>query len=156
MRTLPTSPARGSALVEFALVLTLLLLLLGGTFELGRAFWYYEALTKATRDGARAFSVAPKATINSAGISKAKTTVVNAANAAGVTGFTASNVTVTCLNATYADSSCVDGTAPGGVRVEITGFTVAVGGLIPLIRPGGGSSTISVTLQPSTTMRYMF
>jgi len=44
--------ARGAAVVEFAIVLTLMLLITAGIFEFGRAFEYYDALAKATRDGA--------------------------------------------------------------------------------------------------------
>jgi Flp pilus assembly protein TadG len=143
---------QGAVLVEFALVVTILLVLMAGMFEFGRAFWYYEALTKATRDAARSFSVASKATIKTQGMSNAKTVVANAATAAGLPNFSTTNVTVTCLDSSYADSSCNDGTAPGGVRVEITGYTIDIGGMMPLI----GSAVRTLTLAPSTTMRYMF
>jgi len=142
----------GAILIEFALVLTLLLVLMASMFEFGRAFWYYEALAKATRDGARSFTVASKITINSQGVSAAKTVVVNAATAAGLPNFSSSNVTVTCLaSSTYVDTTCTDGTAPGGVRVTITGYTIDVGGMVPII----GSAVRTLTLAPSTTMRYM-
>lgn len=151
MRTPDNKRQQGAILIEFALVLTLLLVLMAGTFELGRTFWYYEALTKATRDAARSFSVAAKATIKTQGVVAAKTTVVNAAAAAGLPNFSSGNVIVTCLDSTYADTTCNDGTAPGGVRVEITGYTVDMGGTMPLI----GSAVRTLTLAPSTTMRYM-
>ena len=47
----------GVAAVEFALLLFLLLILVAGIVEFGRAFWYYDALAKATRDGARFLSM---------------------------------------------------------------------------------------------------
>ncbi len=47
---------RGIAAVEFAIVLPLLLLLMLATAEFGRAFFQYNALTKAVRDGARYIS----------------------------------------------------------------------------------------------------
>src|SRR5205085_684784 len=104
--------------VEFALIITLLISLLAGIFEFGRAFWYYNALTKATRDGARAMSLAAKASIASQGVPASKRLVVNAVMDAGVPDFRIENVVVTCLDNNFIDSSCADGAAPGGVRVE--------------------------------------
>ncbi|HEY0589847.1 MAG TPA: TadE family protein [Pseudoduganella sp.] len=151
MRTRPYTKQSGAALVEFGLVASILFLLLAGTWELGRAFAYYDALSKATRDGARYMSVAKIASINSSSVSTAKDIVVAAASAAKVPGFARSNVVVTCLDASYNDSACVDGTAPGGVRVEITGYAVNVGQTVPLI----GNSVRVINLTPRTTMRYM-
>ncbi len=151
MRNRPSTKQSGAALVEFALVASILFLLLAGTYEFGRAFAYYDALSKATRDGARYMSVAKKASINSSSVGTAKDIVVAAANAAKVPGFSRSNVVVTCLDASYNDSACVDGTAPGGVRVEISGYAVNIGQTIPLI----GNSVRIINLTPHTTMRYM-
>ncbi len=47
---------RGSAVVELAIVLPLLLLIFLGTAEFGRALFQYNTLTKAVRDGARYIS----------------------------------------------------------------------------------------------------
>jgi Flp pilus assembly protein TadG len=44
---------RGQALVEFALVIPLFLLMLVGIFDLGRAVFSYNTLTNAAREGAR-------------------------------------------------------------------------------------------------------
>jgi Flp pilus assembly protein TadG len=44
---------RGQALVEFALIIPLFLLLLVGIFDLGRAVFAYNTLTNAAREGAR-------------------------------------------------------------------------------------------------------
>jgi Flp pilus assembly protein TadG len=41
------------SLLEFALTLPLLLLLVTGFLDLGRAFFYYSSLTNASREGAR-------------------------------------------------------------------------------------------------------
>lgn len=48
-----TRRSRGQALVEFALVAPLFLLLLFGIIETGRFIFYYEMLNNATREGAR-------------------------------------------------------------------------------------------------------
>lgn len=54
----PTSPNhRGVALIEFALVLPLLLILTFITTEFGRALYQYNTLTKAVRDASRYLSV---------------------------------------------------------------------------------------------------
>ena len=62
------SSQRGAALVELAFVMVLMLLIGAGTVEFGRSFWYADALTKATRDGARLMSTWPVASINSGGV----------------------------------------------------------------------------------------
>ena len=51
---------RGANLVEFALVIPLLLLMLVGVADLGRAFQTYIAITNAAREGARYASRWPK------------------------------------------------------------------------------------------------
>lgn len=45
---------RGTALIESALVLPLLLLIMVGIFEMGRAYQTFQVLTNAAREGARA------------------------------------------------------------------------------------------------------
>lgn len=44
---------RGAVIVEFAIVLPILLFMMLATAEFGRAFFQYNTLTKAVRDGAR-------------------------------------------------------------------------------------------------------
>ncbi|HEX7263557.1 MAG TPA: TadE family protein [Candidatus Dormibacteraeota bacterium] len=53
------SGQRSQALIEFALVSPVLLLLLFGIIDLGRAVFYYDALANAAREGARASVQAP-------------------------------------------------------------------------------------------------
>lgn len=146
-----TSRQHGSAIVEFALILPILLLLLAGIYGVGRAYAQYETLTKATRDGARLLSITNKATISSAGVAAAKARVTLVAQNGGMPDFSDANVIVTCLDATYADSNCVDGTEPGGVRVETTGWSYDLGSVVPIL----GEATRTLSLKASTTMRYM-
>ena len=47
---------RGTQLIEFAIVFPTLILLFAGTTELGRLFYTYTSLAKATRAGARYLS----------------------------------------------------------------------------------------------------
>lgn len=147
---------KGAAAVEFALVIIVLLLIVAGIVEFGRAFWYYDALTKGTRDGARYMTTAPWATINSgAAALAAQTLVVNAANAANVSPVLTSgnvSVSVTCQNADFETVGCgVVAPANANVRVAITGYSVTIGGWIGFALPSGGVATFT----PHTTMRYM-
>jgi len=48
---------RGQSLLEFAMVLPLLLLIALGVVEFGRAYYQYNTLTKAVREGARYMSM---------------------------------------------------------------------------------------------------
>jgi Flp pilus assembly protein TadG len=141
--------ARGAAVVEFAIMLTLMLLITAGIFEFGRAFQYYDALAKATRDGARYMSAAPRATISSVAVSSAKDLVVTAANTANLKPvLTNGEVVVTCTPA-----ACADGTAPTDVEVSISGYTITIGGVMPFV--SGTTSYTGVPLAPHTTMHYM-
>jgi len=51
-----TKSERGAELLEFALVLPLIILLCLGTIEFGRAYYTYNILSKAVRDGTRFLS----------------------------------------------------------------------------------------------------
>lgn len=140
---------RGAAVVELALLLILLLMIVAGIVEFGRTFWYYDALAKATRDGARFLSNAREDTavaLNASHISQAKTMVESAAILAQVPGFNSGYVTVTC------DSAC--GATPTYVTVSVD-YSVTIGGWIPIFMPTGATTTWSATLSPETTMRYM-
>jgi len=144
---------RGNALIELGLVISVLMVLMAGIFEYGRAFWFYETLAKATRDAARTFSVTPKANIASSGVDKAKDVVYQAAIASGIPGFTSADVTVTCLDwsgTDYTDGTCTNGTAPAGVRVQV-GYDMMIGEFIPFVSNGTGSTTLA----PRTSMRFM-
>jgi Flp pilus assembly protein TadG len=147
--TQATRKARGAVAVEFALLIIPLLMIVTGIIEFGRPFWYYDALVKGTRDGARFLSdsrasltVALDTTLQD----QAKDMVVTAANQAQVPSFSAGDVTVTC------DPDC---TTPTYVTVSINAYPVTIGGWIPVFVPTGGTTSWSATLSPYTTMRYM-
>lgn len=145
---------RGAIIVEMALVTTVLLLIAAGIVEFGRIFWYYNALDKATRNAARYMSTVPALDMaDSAKASTAATTaknmVVAAVNSTNVSPPLASaNVTVSC------DGAVCAGTKPADVKVGITNFQVIPGTWFPFVSVAGGSYA-SITLAPSTTMRYM-
>lgn len=155
----PLTPVRlrhdGAAAVEFAIVLGLLILILGGIFEVGRALMQYDALAKATRDGARWISRAPPANFSSAfqTISQngPNNFVLTDAAAAGVQ-ITAANITVTCIpgcSGVTVDPS----TWPTYVKVQIA-KQITIGEVIPVALFGGPAS-YSTTVTPSTTMAYI-
>ncbi len=58
MRRKPITPRLGSAAVEFAVVLPLLILLLVGVWEIGRLIQLQQVMNNAARDGARLASQA--------------------------------------------------------------------------------------------------
>lgn len=143
-----TNRTHGAAAVEFAFLIALLLMIVAGIIEFGRAFWYYDALAKATRDGARFLSLArasPSVALDSTLMQQGEQMVVNAANAANVPDFSDADVAVECT------PSC---TAPTWVTVRIEAYPVTIGGWIPFFLPTG-ISTWSSALSPYTSMRYM-
>ena len=151
-RMLPLAQC-GSLIVEFALVLTLMISLVAAIIEFGRTFWYYDALSKATRNAARTLSVSNPATIASVSVAAARDVVNQAATDAGVPAFSTANVTVACLDASMNNTACTDGLKPAGVRVSVTGYAIFLGAHIPFLL--GGSKTYTVGLLPATTMPYM-
>lgn len=138
---------RGAAAVEFALLLFLLLIVVAGIIEFGRTFWYYDALTKATRDGARFLSNAREGALvalNTTHIGTAESMVVDAASAARVPGFNSGHVAVAC------DTAC--NATPTYITVSVA-YPVTIGEWIPFVTLA--NAPWNVTLSPSTTMRYM-
>jgi len=139
----------GTQLIEFAIVFPVLLLLFAGTTELGRLFYTYNSLAKATRSGARYLSTVQNVSTSTA----AGKNVVLCGNPGGCGGsgqpavilpnLTASNIVVT---------PPATGVGVKYVTVSITGYTYQ-----PLVfnlsAMTGGNFNFSLT--PSTTMRFM-
>jgi Flp pilus assembly protein TadG len=140
---------QGVAAVEFALLITLLLLIVAGIIEFGRTFWYYDALAKSTRDAARYVSntrFSSELAVDEDVVKfRARQMILDAADAAGVPNFSEGLVDVTC------DPNC---TAPNYVTVSILAYPVTIGEWLPIIAPDG-ALTWDVKLSPATTMRYM-
>lgn len=151
MKTINQSTKRqeGAVAVEFALVLVLMVMLVAGVVEFGRAFWYLDTLTKATRDGARYLS---NVTLNNTNIAMARQEVVSAVNDAGIAETV--TVSVICLDATFTGMSCTGNTNPEYITVSITEFTAVIGSWFPILQPSGGVMSFPIFL-PQTTMRYM-
>ncbi len=153
-------PASGVIAIEFALVLVMMLLLIAGTMGFGRAFWYADALTKATRDGARLMSTWQIADISN-GATAARNQVIAMALGANVSpALTSANVIVECDNSppaapTFTFGACAPGPVPANIRVRINGFTMSLGDWFPFISTDGVMDYGIITLSPHTTMRYM-
>ncbi len=79
----------GQSMVEFALILPLLVLIVAGLFDLGRAFFAYIVISNAAREGAR------YATLNADYMTGTCEAVKDEALTSGIT-IIDSNITVTC------------------------------------------------------------
>jgi len=156
---------RGSSVVELAIVFPILLMLFAGAAELGRLFYTYTTLAKATKVGARYLTTQKEAeSTDPAVIGPLRTRVANLVvcgytdgctgnqpdgtpKRAVVPGLTTSNVLATLPAASTL--------GPRYVKVEITGYTFAQS-----VFNLGGATRISSTnfyfaLEPATKMRYM-
>lgn len=109
---------RGAAAVEFAAVLTPLLLLMFGSFEFGRLLWTREALQETAAAAARCMALTSSSCASGGVYSSTATTtyIENAATAWGVT-LTSSNIT---LNS---DATCAGVSAANGFSTVSLSYT---------------------------------
>ncbi|MBA3355219.1 MAG: pilus assembly protein [Pyrinomonadaceae bacterium] len=154
----------GSSIVELAIVFPILLILFVGSAELGRLFYTYTTLAKATKVGARYLSTSRNAVNGTA------TQIANAKTAAKslvvcgfpnctnqppiVPGLTTANVNV-CDNFAVA---CVPAIPAGPIKyfkVEIKNYTYSAGVFNLSAMTGLANSTFYFPLIPATKMRYM-
>jgi len=160
----------GTQMIEFAIVFPVLLLLFAGTTELGRLFYTYTSLAKATRGGARYLSLVTdtdwsgtSCQTSSGTLQMSCTTagknMVLCGNAGGCGGAGQPAVilpNLTANNIVVSQSTEVINQATGAtgrfVNVSITGYSYT-----PLVfdlnAMTGGN--FNLTLTPSTKMRYM-
>ena len=147
----------GNSMIECAILMPILILLFVGAAEVGRMFYSYTTLAKATKVGARYLSTSRQATgtatERTAASNEAKNLVVcgsvtDCGSATILPGFTTSNVSVTLPTV---------GVTPTFVRVEITGYTFRTGAFNLALRLGVANNTIynATSLTPGTTMRYI-
>ena len=139
----------GTQMIEFAIVFPVLLLLFAGTTELGRLFYTYTTLAKATRGGARYLSLVTDVNLSTT----AGKNMVMCGNAGGCGGAGQPPVIVPNLNANnIVITPPVNGVGPKYVTVAITSYNYQ-----PLVfnlsAMTGGN--FNITMTPSTTMRYM-
>jgi hypothetical protein len=141
----PARERRGQALVETALVLPILVLLLVGLFDVGRAIWLSNTLATAVREGTRygvvhgALSGSPTGPGSSSYTPPDTDTVITAHVRSYATGVP-SNLTV--------QSTWPDGNANRGSRIVVSAsfpFTP----ILSQVFLGGG---LNVTLRSSSTL----
>ncbi|WP_423396122.1 TadE/TadG family type IV pilus assembly protein [Burkholderia sp. LMG 21824] len=116
---------RGSALVEFGLIASILVMLLIGIFEFGRVLFYWNTASEAVRLGARTAVVCD---VNAAGVAKRVTALLPLLSNANV-------------SVNYSPANC-DVTSCSFVTVSVTNVTVKT--MIPFMN-------VSVTMPPFTT-----
>jgi Flp pilus assembly protein TadG len=141
---------RGAAMVEFAIVLPMMMLLIFGVAELGRAFMQYNILNKAVRDGIRhAAQFAPKGTagsiyIDAALASETKNLVVYG-NSSGTGNAVLEDFSTDQVSVTDAGGASVrvDASYPYQPMLGATLNTFGFGTPIPM----------AFTMQASTTMK---
>lgn len=152
-----TGPRRaaGAAAVEFAIVLTVLMLILAGTVEIGRALWYYDALAKGTRDAARYLSMVSVDELNGK-LADARSIALASGTEARVPDLVVGQVTARCDTPASANCSSIAAGTVFNVTVSVA-YPMTIGGWIPFVPSGDGDATgFAVTLQPHTTMRHMW
>ena len=156
---------RGSSVVELAIVFPILLLLFVGVAELGRLFYTYTTLAKATKVGARFLSTekdaettTPQATIDNTKLRAASLVVCGYENCTApdgsvrkplLPGLSTSNVLVTLPNTTPGFIG------PRYVKVQIQNYNFQPGVFNIAGATNSASTTFYFSLQPSTQMRYM-
>jgi Flp pilus assembly protein TadG len=126
---------RGVAMVEFAIVASVLMTVLFACLEFGRATYTFAALNEGTRRAARLAAVCP---VNDPKIAAA-------VNFMGAYGFNASNVSVNYLDANGATLSGTPAlVSVRYVRVSVVGYTMPLA--IPFVSPTLTSPSFAVTL----------
>jgi Flp pilus assembly protein TadG len=161
---------RGSSVVELAIVFPILLLLFVGVAEIGRLFYTYTTLAKATKVGARFLTTEKDAestdatTIAAVKLRAASLVVCGYESCSGnqpdgtakkpiVQGLDMNdprnNVLITLPNTTPGFIG------PRYVKVQIQNYTFAPGVFNVAGATNSASTTFYFSLEPSTQMRYM-
>jgi Flp pilus assembly protein TadG len=141
--------SKGQALIEMAIVIPLLLLLVLGIFEFGRAMYIKNTLTHAARSGARTAAVTPNLAPDTTYTGCSSTNaVVQTACQNLYSGINKNNVSILVQafspgSTTPKGSSAISGDSVK-VTVTVSGFTSVVPKIVP----------VPTTLSGDTAMRY--
>lgn len=134
---------RGVTTVEFAIVSTVLFIVLFGVIEFGRALFVVNTLTEATRRGARMAAVCP---IDDPAVASAAVFDNGSGTSAVVSGLTTGDVEVGYLDAN--GNPIGDPSGNFGliryVRVEITNYQLPL--IIPFVMPTLNLSGFATTI----------
>jgi Flp pilus assembly protein TadG len=161
----------GNSIIELAIIFPILLMLFVGTAELGRLFYTYTTLAKATEVGARCLSTSRNAvngtaTEITAAKNEARNLVVcgykdctgNQADGtpkvAVVRGLTTANVTI-CDNFAVPCNPVIPAGTVKYFKVEINNYNYTRGTWSLANMMGRASDTFYFALHPATEMRYM-
>jgi Flp pilus assembly protein TadG len=138
---------RGQALVEFALIVPLLLLIVIGLFDLGRAVFAYNAISNAAREGGRTAIVnqhKPDIIARAA----AQATSLGVSTSAACTGDVPSGPSGVCTTFVLPSdmsTDCSSTLAPGCVAIVNVKYTFTP--ITPIIGNIVGSITMNATTQ---------
>lgn len=143
---------RGVAAVEMAIVVSLLLVLMLAVGELGRAFFQYNTLTKAVRDGAR--YVSRNALDGTLGIVNITAQVNTETKNLVVYGTAGGGGSSMLPGFTTADVSVVDAGANNVTVSAVYAYAPVVGATLPTFGLGSNPS-LTFTMRATVTMRAM-
>jgi Flp pilus assembly protein TadG len=147
----------GSSMIELAITLPILMILFLASAELGRLFYTYTTLAKATKVGARYLATQRDATSSDATKVAAAKLRAQSLVVCGYTDCTGHDPIVTGL--TPANSVKVTLPVSGAtvqyVKVEIQNYTFQSGVFNLAGKTGLSSSTFYFALAPGTQMRYL-
>jgi len=137
---------RGQSLLEFAVGAVILLLLLAGIVDLGRAFFVYIALRDAAQEGAVYGSVCPQ-DVNAIieHVKSSSNSPVDFANDPNI------EIKCTFVNASGESHSCNESIPdPGRIKVQVTYQNFPL--IMPFMSTIAGSQTISITAEIQDTI----
>jgi Flp pilus assembly protein TadG len=139
-------------MVEFAFAVPILLILLIGVAEFGRAFWQYNTLTKSVEDGAR--YVAGRALLGSTGVVSISGALQTEGRNLVVYGNTlgTGGAILPGLNPSQV---VVANAGLGNIRVSASYPYTPIFGLVPGFFYGPGANAAGRTLQAAVTMRAL-
>ena len=151
----------GGAMIEFALLLPILMVLFAGATEIGRLFYTYTTLAKATKVGARYLSV--QQTVATTDTNAKNLVLCGDASGCYCTGAGCSDdatkpkpIVKNLLPANISITApATDPTLPRYVTVQITGYTYQPWVFNLARMTGAPANQFNVSLTPSTRMRYM-
>ena len=160
----------GSSTIELAIIFPILLILFAGTAELGRLFYTYNTLAKATAVGARYLSTSRNAVNGTAsektaakteamnlvvcGIKSTSATACNGQTPV-VAGLTTANVLICDSFSTECSTAISGSSTVKYFRVEIQNYTYSAGVFNLATMTGLSSSTFYFPLKPGTESRWM-
>jgi Flp pilus assembly protein TadG len=140
---------KGQSMVEFAMVVPFLLLVVVGTIELGRAYYSYNTLSKAVREGARYVAGHPYDSTLELPNAKKMTVFGNTGGTGNpvLPNLTTAMVTITPRSGTGGVAGPYDmGTPPDYVKVSVSyPYTSVIAGLM----------TLNLNFTPAVEMRYV-